>query len=91
VNRGMALKLALSLGVGGVCVALVVRGMDGHAVLEGLRALSPAAIGIYLATLAVTNLFRAWRWEFLLRPVGVSLPFKRISAPSPSSASSTGS
>jgi uncharacterized protein (TIRG00374 family) len=78
MRRGMAIKLALSLGVGGVCIALVVRGMNGHDVLAGLRALSPTAIGLYLATLVVTNLFRAWRWEFLLRPVGVSLPFKRI-------------
>jgi glycosyltransferase 2 family protein len=74
----MAVKIGLSLAVGGACVALAVRGMDGHAVLAALRRLSPAAIGIYLVTLAVTHVFRAWRWEFLLRPVGVSLPFKRI-------------
>jgi uncharacterized protein (TIRG00374 family) len=74
----MAVKIALSLAVGGVCVYFTVRGTDGHAVLAALRRLSPAAIGIYLVTLAVTHVFRAWRWEFLLRPVGVSLPFKRI-------------
>ncbi len=74
----MAVKVALSLVVGGGCVYLAVRGMNGRAVLAALRALSPAAIGLYVATLAVTHLFRAWRWEFLLRPVGVSLPFKRI-------------
>jgi uncharacterized protein (TIRG00374 family) len=74
----MAVKIALSLAVGGVCVYFAVRGTDGHAVLAALRRLSPAAIGIYLVTLAVTHVFRAWRWEFLLRPVGVSLPFKRI-------------
>ena len=74
----MALKVTLSLIVGVVCVYFALRGVNGHAVLQALRALSPAAIGIYFATLAVTHLFRAWRWEFLLRPVGVSLPFKRI-------------
>ena len=33
---------------------------------------------LYLATLAVTHLFRAWRWEYLLRPLGVSLPLRRL-------------
>jgi glycosyltransferase 2 family protein len=74
----MALRLGLSLGVGGVCVYLAVRGLNPHEVLGALRALSPAAIALYLVTLAVTHLFRSWRWEYLLRPVGISLPFKRI-------------
>ncbi len=33
---------------------------------------------MYVATLAVTHLFRGWRWEFLLRALGVSLPFGRL-------------
>jgi uncharacterized protein (TIRG00374 family) len=78
VTPKMAIKVGLSLVVGGVCVFLAVRGMNGHAVLEALRRLSPQAIGLYVLTLAVTHLFRSWRWEFLLRPIGVSLPFKRI-------------
>ena len=74
----MALKLALSLGVGAICVVYAMHGMDRHAVVEALRALPPSAIAIYLAILAVTHLFRAWRWEYLLRPLGVSLPFRRL-------------
>jgi len=35
-------------------------------------------ITLFLATCAVTHLFRAWRWEFLLRPVGVMLPLSRL-------------
>jgi glycosyltransferase 2 family protein len=78
VTPKMAVKVALSLTVGGGCLFLALRGMDAHAVGQALRRLSPAAIGLYLVTLALTHVFRVWRWEFLLRPVGVSLPFKRI-------------
>lgn len=78
MSRGTAIKIALSLAVGGVCVYLCVRGMNPRAVMHALRALSPGAIALYLVTIAVTHLFRSWRWEFLLRPVGVSLPFKRL-------------
>jgi uncharacterized protein (TIRG00374 family) len=74
----MALKIALSLAVGGVCVILAARGIHPHEVVAALRALSPGAIALYLVTLALTHLFRTWRWEYLLRPVGVSLPFKRL-------------
>src|SRR4051794_10620713 len=55
-----------------------MNGMDRHAVLEALRALPARAIVMYLATLAVTHLFRAWRWEFLLRPLGVTVPLRRL-------------
>ncbi len=78
MNRGLALKLAVSLGVGAVCVVYAMHGMDRHAVVEALRALPPSAIAIYLVILAVTHLFRAWRWEYLLRPLGVSLPLRRL-------------
>jgi uncharacterized protein (TIRG00374 family) len=52
--------------------------MDRHAVAAALRALAPSTIGIYLLTLAVTHLFRTLRWEYLLRALGVSLPFRRL-------------
>ena len=64
----MAVKLALPLGVGAVCVVYAMHGVDRHAVLAAVRALPVSAIALYLATVVVTNLFRAWRWEFLLRP-----------------------
>jgi uncharacterized protein (TIRG00374 family) len=78
VNGRLALKLAVSLGVGGVCVFYAVRGMDGHAVLEAVRALPMSAVAIYVVILAVTHLLRAWRWEYLLRPLGVSMPLRRL-------------
>jgi len=78
MNGRMALKLALSLGVGAVCVVYAMHGMDRHAVGAALRALPASAIACYLVILAVTHLFRAWRWEYLLRPLGVTLPFGRL-------------
>jgi glycosyltransferase 2 family protein len=78
MNRRLFVQAFLSLVVGGVCVAYAVHGMDRHAVLAAVRALSPSAIGIYLLILAVTHLFRASRWEYLLRPLGASLPFRRL-------------
>jgi uncharacterized protein (TIRG00374 family) len=78
VNLRTVVKLGLSLAVGGVCVVYAVHGMDRAAVWQALRELPPSAIALYLLTLAATHLFRAWRWEFLLRPLGVSLPLKRL-------------
>jgi uncharacterized protein (TIRG00374 family) len=74
----MLLKVALSLAVGAVCVAYAVHGMNGRAVLDALRVLSLSAIAIYCATLALTHLFRAWRWTYLLRPLGVRVPLPRL-------------
>jgi glycosyltransferase 2 family protein len=78
VTPKMAVKIALSLGVGTVCVIYAMHGVDRGAVVTALRALPASAIALYVATLAVTHLFRAWRWEFLLRPLGVSLPMRRL-------------
>jgi uncharacterized protein (TIRG00374 family) len=78
MNRGLALKIVLSLAVGVVCVFYAVHGMDGPAVLKALRELPLSAVLIYVATLAVTHLFRSWRWEYLLRPLGVSVPLRRL-------------
>ncbi|HEY8925434.1 MAG TPA: lysylphosphatidylglycerol synthase transmembrane domain-containing protein [Polyangia bacterium] len=71
-------KIVASLLVTIVCVAYVLRGVDRGAVLAELKRLTPFAVGMYGLTLALTHLFRAWRWEFLLRPLGVSIPMKRL-------------
>src|SRR4029079_11245838 len=44
------------------------------------KALPGMAVGLYLATLAVTHLFRAWRWDFLLRSAGARVPLHRLLA-----------
>lgn len=72
------LKTLLSLGVGAVCVVYALHGMNGPEVLVALKALPLSAVGLYLVTLAITHFFRAWRWEFLLRPLGVTLPLRRL-------------
>jgi uncharacterized protein (TIRG00374 family) len=74
----MALKLVVSIGIGVACVLWVMHGMDRHAVWEAIRALPASAIALYLAVLATSHLFRSWRWAFLLRPLGVTLPFRRL-------------
>ncbi len=78
MSKRLFIQAFLSLVVGGVCVAYALHGMDGHAVLGALRALAPASVGLYLATLLVTHLFRTLRWEYLLRALGTSLPFRRL-------------
>jgi uncharacterized protein (TIRG00374 family) len=74
----LILKLAVSLGVGGVCLAYVLKQMDPTGTLAALRRVPATAIILYVLTLAVTHFFRAWRWEYLLRPIGVSLPFRKL-------------
>jgi uncharacterized protein (TIRG00374 family) len=43
-----------------------------------VRETSLATIAVFLSTMLVTHLFRAWRWEYLLRALGTSLPFGRL-------------
>ena len=78
MNRKLAVQGVLSMVVGVVCVVYAVHGMDRQAVLRALHELAPATVGLYLLTLAVTHLFRTLRWEYLLRALGTSLPFKRL-------------
>ena len=77
-RRRVVVNAVLSLVVGAACVAFAAHGMDRQEVVRALRAIAPSAIGIYVATLAITHLFRSWRWEYLLRALGVSLPFGRL-------------
>jgi uncharacterized protein (TIRG00374 family) len=78
MSRKLLIQGVLSLIVGTVCVVYAVHGMDGQAVLRALRSLGPRAVALYLATLIVTHLFRTLRWEYLLRALGTSLPFRRL-------------
>ncbi len=72
------LKIFTSLFVGAVCTWLVVRNMDWSAVGAQLANLSATPVLLYVLTLVPTHYFRAARWEYLLRPIGVSLPLKRL-------------
>jgi uncharacterized protein (TIRG00374 family) len=74
------LKLFISLLVGAVCVWFALQKIDLHSTSQVLHRLPLAAVGLYLVTLAATHLFRAWRWEYLLRPIGVNLSLPRLLA-----------
>ena len=75
----LAINFALSFLVLGLCLWLVWP--DAHHRAELGRTLSSIELASfwpylagYLAGLALTHFFRAWRWNNLLRPIGVSLP-----------------
>jgi uncharacterized protein (TIRG00374 family) len=78
MSSKLFLKILVSLVVGVVCVYYAVHGMDGREVVASIRALPAVGILAYLATLAVSHLFRCWRWGFLLRPLGVRVPMRRL-------------
>lgn len=72
------IKIVLSLSVGVLCLWLALRKVDLSATGSVLRNLPLSAVLIYLATMIPTHLLRAWRWKYLLRPLGVSLSFGRL-------------
>ncbi len=81
----LAVNLALSLGMLALCVWLVWPDHDGRQLLgDALGAIRladfwPYLVG-YVALLAVTHFCRAWRWNNLLAPIGVTLPPGRLLA-----------
>lgn len=72
------LKILISLLVGAVCSYLVVRNMHWDAVWTHLRALSAWPVLVYGLTLVPTHALRAARWDYLLRPIGVTVPLPRL-------------
>ncbi|MGD0835879.1 MAG: lysylphosphatidylglycerol synthase transmembrane domain-containing protein [Polyangia bacterium] len=71
-------KILLSLLVGGSCIALALRKIDLRQTATVLRDVSLTTLVLYAVSLAPVHLLRAWRWKYLLRPIGVSLSFKRL-------------
>ena len=74
----MAGKILASVLVTAICVYYALHGVDRAQVMAELGALPIAGVLLYLTTLAVTHFFRGARWEYLLRPVGVSVPLRRL-------------
>jgi glycosyltransferase 2 family protein len=74
----LAGKIGISILVTVACVYYALHGVDRVQVLRELRALPATGVVMYLATMAVTHFFRCWRWEYLLRPVGVRVPLRRL-------------
>jgi glycosyltransferase 2 family protein len=77
-TRARAGKLVASAIVTVLCLYYALRGVDRSQVVAELRSLAPSGIALYVVTLAVTHFFRSWRWEFLLRPMGVRVPLARL-------------
>jgi uncharacterized protein (TIRG00374 family) len=81
----LAVNIFLSLAMLALCMWLVWPNAQGRADLAHtwhqleLGAFWPYLAG-YVALLATTHFFRAWRWNNLLRPMGVSLPPGRLLA-----------
>jgi glycosyltransferase 2 family protein len=67
------LKLFVALAVGAVSIALVMRDIDLRFTWTALEHVSLTAVSLYLVTLAITHVFRVWRWHYLLQPIGVKL------------------
>jgi glycosyltransferase 2 family protein len=71
-------KILLSLSVGVACVALALSKIDLRKTEAVLRATPLWVLLLYALSIAPVHLFRAWRWKYLLRPIGVKLPFGRL-------------
>jgi uncharacterized protein (TIRG00374 family) len=81
----LAINVTLSLLVLGLCLWLVwPNAHDQKRLFETLRALEFRTFGPYLGgyvgLLALTHFLRAWRWNNLLRPIGVVLPAGKLLA-----------
>ena len=71
-------KIAASLLVTAVCVVYALHGIDTAGVMSALRALPLSAVLLYLATVAITHFFRSARWNHLLKPLGMTIPLRRL-------------
>jgi glycosyltransferase 2 family protein len=74
----LLVKILLSLTVGGLCIALALSKIDLHQTKSVLHTLPLSAVLLYALSIVPVHLFRAWRWKYLLRPIGVSLSFGRL-------------
>jgi uncharacterized protein (TIRG00374 family) len=64
--------------VGVLCIALAVHKIDLQQTKAVLLAMPLEAVLLYALSMVPVHLLRAWRWKYLLRPIGVSLPFRRL-------------
>ena len=71
-------QIVLSLTVGVLCIVLALYKIDIEQTKAVLRSTPLSAVLLYGLTMIPLHLFRAWRWKYLLRAIGVSLPFGRL-------------
>jgi uncharacterized protein (TIRG00374 family) len=74
----LLVKIALSLAVGAFCIGLALHKIDLHQTESVLREMPLSVVLLYALAIIPVHLFRAWRWKYLLRPIGVSLSFGRL-------------
>jgi uncharacterized protein (TIRG00374 family) len=75
------INLLVSLAIGAVCVYFVwPKREDYEAIKHSFATLDWKWVWIYVGSLVGVHFFRAWRWDFLLRPVGVRIGFGRLMA-----------
>ncbi len=74
----LLVKIVVSLLVGGLCIGLALRKIDLHQTEAVLRGISIWTVVAYSLTIIPVHLFRSLRWKYLLRPIGVSLSFRRL-------------
>jgi glycosyltransferase 2 family protein len=74
----LLVKIVLSLTVGVLCVAFALHKIDLEQTKGVLRTMPLQAALLYALSIAPVHLFRAWRWKYLLRPIGVQIPFGRL-------------
>ncbi len=74
----LLVKIALSLAVGAFCIGLALHKIDLHQTESVLRDMPLSVVFLYALAIIPVHLFRAWRWKYLLRPIGVSLSFGRL-------------
>lgn len=77
----LGFNILLSLLMLGLCLWLVWPGpADRERLSDAFAALDMAYLGGFIALLAVVHVARAWRWNYLLVPIGARLPAARLLA-----------
>jgi uncharacterized protein (TIRG00374 family) len=75
----LALKLVATLAFTALCVWLAFPSREAFGHLEqGLARVDWSYLWWFLAATVGMHVFRSWRWGFLLRPLGVRVPFWRL-------------
>lgn len=69
ILRRFVTRFVISLGIGGGLFYLAFRGLRPEDLWDAFRQADYRWIGPFFLTLAGVQLFRSWRWQFLLRPL----------------------
>ena len=77
----LAVNIALSLLMLGICTFLVWPSPEDRERLgDAFKVLELSYLWGFIGLLAVVHATRAWRWKYLLEPIGARLSFGRLMA-----------